>query len=86
MILKCDFTAKPGTEASVAAGCENNDECPEYTKCVNRQCINPCAQENPCAKNALCRVISHNVVCTCPSGFIGTPETSCERRKLFNYR
>ena len=82
----CMFTclpiiAAPSTEPSLAAGCSNNDDCPEFTACENLQCINPCAQSDPCAPLATCRVISHKVVCTCPNGYIGTPQTSCQPRK-----
>ena len=71
----------PPTEPTLAAGCANNQECPDHAACRNRLCINPCAYDNPCAPNANCRVVNHEPVCTCPDGFIGSPETSCELRK-----
>jgi hypothetical protein len=67
----------PAIEPSLAAGCSNNDDCPEYTACENLQCVNPCAQNDPCAAQATCRVITHKVVCTCPNGYIGSPQTNC---------
>ena len=73
--------AKPDTAPSVEAGCSNNDDCPDYTACQNRKCINPCAKNDPCARLAMCRVVNHEVICTCPDGYIGSPYTSCERRK-----
>jgi hypothetical protein len=76
-----DFTARPVTEPAVAVGCSDNDECPDYAACINRVCINPCAEHNPCAPLAECRVIRHRVVCTCPDGLIGNPETSCRPRE-----
>jgi hypothetical protein len=71
----------PAIEPSLAAGCSNNDDCPEYTACENLQCVNPCAQNDPCAAQATCRVITHKVVCTCPNGYIGSPQTSCHPRE-----
>ena len=72
---------KPDTEAALAAGCSDNNDCPDYNVCENRQCIDPCAQNDPCAKNAFCKVINHSVICTCPTGFVGSPEISCLPRK-----
>jgi hypothetical protein len=73
----------PPTEPTLAAGCANNQECPDHAACENRLCINPCAYDNPCAPNANCRVVNHEPVCTCPDGYIGSPETSCELRKIY---
>ena len=75
----------PPTEPTLAAGCANNQECPDHAACRNRLCINPCAYDNPCAPNANCRVVNHEPVCTCPDGYIGSPETSCELRKISDY-
>ena len=69
----------------VAVGCESDDDCPDYTACRNRKCINPCAEDKPCAPSAICKVVSHNAVCTCPNGFIGNPQTRCSPRKLQIY-
>ncbi len=79
-IFYCIVT--PSTEATLAAGCSNNNECPDHTACENRLCINPCAFKDPCAPTANCQVINHQAVCSCPDGFIGSPTTSCILRKL----
>ena len=73
----------PPTEPSLDVGCSTNDECPDYTACENRQCINPCAYKNPCAPTAHCRVVRHSPICTCPDGYVGSPTTSCQLRKDF---
>ena len=65
----------------MAAGCTTNNDCPGYAACKQRLCLNPCAEDNPCAKSALCKVVSHKPVCTCPDGYIGSPETNCLLRK-----
>ena len=69
------------TEPTLDVGCESNADCPDYTACENRQCINPCAIRDPCAPSAICKVVRHEPVCTCPDGYIGNPQTSCELRK-----
>ena len=68
----------------VIVGCRTDRDCPDFTACENRKCINPCAQRDPCARNAYCKVIMHQPVCTCPDGYIGDPRTSCELRKYNN--
>jgi hypothetical protein len=75
------FIVTPSTEATLAEGCSNNDECPDHTACENRLCINPCAYHDPCAPTAHCQVINHKPVCSCPDGYIGSPTTSCTLRK-----
>ena len=59
-----------------------DDECPDYAACRNRQCINPCAILDPCAPLATCQVVNHQPVCTCPDGFIGSPQTECRPREF----
>ena len=65
----------------IISGCLTNNDCPDYTACQSRKCINPCADPNICAPNANCRVTRHQAVCTCPDGYIGSPEISCSLRK-----
>lgn len=65
----------------IVAGCDGDDECPDYNACRNKKCINPCAEDDPCAQSANCKVIDHQPVCTCPDGFIGDPRTECRSRK-----
>ncbi len=67
----------------IISGCISNNDCPDYTACEARKCINPCAKPNVCAPNANCFVTRHKAVCTCPDGFIGSPEVSCSLRKYF---
>ena len=65
----------------VEFGCTSDNDCPDYTACQNRKCINPCAERRVCAPNAICTVTRHKAVCACPDGYIGSPEVTCERRK-----
>ena len=65
----------------VVVGCEVDQECPDYNACQNRKCVNPCAEDDPCAASANCKVIGHQPVCTCPDGYIGDSRTECKLRK-----
>ena len=76
------YYAAPPTEPSLATGCSSNSECPDYSACENRNCINPCAIRDPCAPLATCRVVNHQPVCTCPDGYIGSANTQCKPRKF----
>ena len=73
---------EPVTLPPIVSGCLSNNDCPDYTACQSRKCINPCTAPNVCASNANCRVTRHQAVCTCPDGYIGSPEISCSLRKL----
>ena len=70
------------TVPPIVSGCLTNNDCPDYTACQNRKCINPCAERRVCAPNAICTVTRHKAVCACPDGYIGSPEVTCERRKF----
>ena len=67
---------------TVVAGCDSDNECPDYTACRNSKCINPCAEDRPCAPSAICQTVRHQARCTCPDGFIGNPSTECKLRKI----
>ncbi|GLH00239.1 Neurogenic locus Notch protein, partial [Gryllus bimaculatus] len=58
-------------------GCKNDNECPDNSICLNRQCVNPCLISNPCASNAECRATNHRATCTCPAGFMGNAFINC---------
>lgn len=61
--------------------CVQNEDCPSNKACFNQMyCGDPCA--NACGENALCNVINHKAVCSCPRGFIGTPFVRCYVRDV----
>lgn len=55
--------------------CVVSAECPFDRVCVNQKCINPCP--DPCGRNAICRVINRNPICSCQQGFTGDAFTIC---------
>jgi hypothetical protein len=77
------FLAETVTEPALLAGCSNNNDCPDHAACENRQCINPCAIRDPCAASANCKVFNHQPICTCPDGYVGTPNVDCRLRKYY---
>lgn len=66
------------------AECYKNDDCSNDRTCVNEQCVNPCASNNPCAQGAFCHVQNHQSFCRCPAGFLGQPTIECVPRKYFS--
>ncbi|XP_028157244.1 uncharacterized protein LOC114350564 isoform X7 [Ostrinia furnacalis] len=57
--------------------CIVNDDCPGDRACINRKCTDPCI--NACGLNALCTVVRHAAVCSCPAGYTGSAFVRCER-------
>lgn len=62
-------------------------ECSLKEACNNQKCVNPCI--GACGPGAVCDVINHNPICTCPPSFTGDPFLRCfylrKRTSLFNY-
>lgn len=56
--------------------CVVSSDCPRNQACNNQKCIDPCS--GTCGWKALCQVVNHNPVCSCPSGFTGDPFFRCE--------
>lgn len=57
--------------------CVVSSECPQDKACVNQKCVDPCP--GTCGVFAQCRVVNHNPICTCQSGFTGDPFIKCAR-------
>lgn len=81
---KAECRCPPGTEGDPRVrckpvGCQSDNECPLDRACVNRECVNPCTYNNPCASNAICEVFNHRPQCRCPQGFEGNPREYCRR-------
>lgn len=52
-----------------------NSECPLDKSCLQQKCSDPCI--GTCGFNSRCKVINHNPVCSCPSGYVGDPFSRC---------
>lgn len=55
--------------------CTINAECASHLACQNERCRDPCP--GSCGSLAICRVVNHSPVCTCPSGYTGDPFSGC---------
>lgn len=62
--------------------CVVNSDCPQNRACRNEKCVDPCP--GACAPEAICTVITHSAICSCPPGHTGDPFYRCTRipRKL----
>ncbi|XP_026688067.1 neurogenic locus notch homolog protein 1-like, partial [Diaphorina citri] len=61
--------------------CVLNSDCPSNKACIRNKCKNPCVP-GTCGEGAICDVINHVVMCTCPPGTTGSPFIQC---KLIQY-
>ena len=43
----------------VQVSCSSNQECNKTEVCTNRQCLDACVENNPCASNAECYSTNH---------------------------
>lgn len=64
--------------------CTTNDDCENSLSCINDKCINPCADS--CGLNADCKVIRHNAICTCRTGYEGDPFSQCHPVEVVTVR
>lgn len=60
--------------------CVLNPDCPRDRACIRSKCRDPCA--GTCGQNAICSVVSHIPICTCPSGMSGDPFVVCSAVEL----
>lgn len=64
-----------GSPPTCRPECAVSLECPLKEACNNQKCINPCL--GACGTAAICDVINHNPICTCPPSFTGDPFVRC---------
>lgn len=55
--------------------CIVSTECPLTETCISQKCVNPCV--GTCGVYALCYVMNHNPICSCPPGHVGDPFVMC---------
>lgn len=65
-----------GSPPTCRPECVSNSECSLSTACVNQKCIDPCP--GTCGLRALCQVVNHNPICTCPIKHTGDPFVRCQ--------
>ncbi|XP_018012714.1 neurogenic locus notch homolog protein 1 isoform X2 [Hyalella azteca] len=58
--------------------CVSDFECPDDYRCRQTKCERVCVP-GACGLNADCDARNHRAVCTCPKGYAGSPEVSCNK-------
>lgn len=56
--------------------CILNTECPRDKSCIRNKCQNPCAGDL-CGRGAMCDVVNHVALCSCPYGMSGNAYIAC---------
>lgn len=56
--------------------CVLNSDCPRDRACLRSKCVDPCP--GTCALNAICEVINHVPMCSCPAGLSGNAFVQCQ--------
>ena len=74
-----ECTCLPEFQGNPYAGCRPecvlNSDCPRDKACLRNKCENPCG--GACAINALCNVVNHVPMCSCPPNMSGNPFSQC---------
>ena len=55
--------------------CTINADCPSNLACINEKCRDPCP--GSCGVAAICSVITHTPICSCPADYTGNPFQEC---------
>lgn len=64
-----------GTPPYCRPECLVSTECEAHFACIHQKCNDPCP--GLCGLNALCQVLNHNPICSCPRQYVGDPFTHC---------
>lgn len=64
-----------GSPPNCRPECTVNSDCPSHQACIRQKCMDPCP--GSCGVGALCNVLNHTPICTCPAGYTGDPFTIC---------
>lgn len=64
-----------GSPPNCKPECVTNTDCNNDRACINMKCENPCL--GSCGLNAICKVINHVPMCSCPEGYQGDPFAIC---------
>lgn len=69
------FSGSPMT-SGCRPECVISADCARNRACVNNKCVDPCP--GVCGYRAVCQVINHSPVCSCPQPLLGDPFTECK--------
>ncbi|KAK9880680.1 hypothetical protein WA026_011916 [Henosepilachna vigintioctopunctata] len=71
-----------GCSSNHACKCSSNNECPGYLACIKGICIDLCLMRVQCGRDAICRMLNHEAICTCKEGYTGDPLSFCHLTAL----
>lgn len=60
--------------------CVLNSDCPRNYACLRNKCIDPCP--GVCGLSAICDVVNHIPVCSCPDQMVGNPFVQCNHKNV----
>lgn len=69
-----------GSPPNCRPECTINSECSSNLACINQKCRDPCP--GSCGAGALCSVINHTPICSCPEGYTGDAFSRCYPKPL----
>lgn len=75
-----------GSPPNCRPECMVSSDCGQNTACMNQKCVDPCP--GTCGMNAQCKVINHNPICSCTTGYSGDPFVRCvieESKHLYSF-
>jgi hypothetical protein len=67
-----------GTPPNCRPECLLSSDCPPQLACIGQKCSDPCV--GICGSNALCKVVNHRAICSCPPEYTGDPFVSCNKQ------
>lgn len=65
-----------GSPPNCRPECVVSSDCRLNQACSNQKCIDPCP--GACGRNTQCKVVNHNPICTCLTGYSGDPFSICQ--------
>jgi hypothetical protein len=64
--------------------CVLNSDCSRDKACLRSKCVDPCP--GTCGQNAICDVINHVPMCSCPTGMAGNAFVECRPyQSMYNF-
>lgn len=73
-----------GSPPACRPECVVSSECALNKACVNQKCMDPCL--GTCGVGAVCQVVNHNPICSCPPKYSGDPFIRCQPIRKFKIK
>ncbi len=67
-----------GSPPNCRPECLLSSDCSPHLACIRQKCVDPCV--GICGSNAICKVMNHRSICSCPPDFTGDPFVSCNKQ------